>query len=118
MAETEVCPFEQRPVIKYLGRFFPPTLISCPTCGRCDVPGFFTLAEKVDGELKNLRRPLKVAVMGCVVNGPGEAKDADVGVAFGGNGRSVIFKRGQVLKTVAGHDRAISELMEEIHRVW
>lgn len=112
------CPFSLNPVIKYLGRFITPTLISCPTCGRCSVPNFFELADKVDNELKKLRRPLKVAVMGCVVNGPGEAMDADAGVAFGRNGRAVIFKRGKMLKTLTGHDEAILELMEEIARVY
>lgn len=80
-------------------------LVSCPTCGRTRV-GLQGLAEEVDRRLseeKNLPEGLKVAVMGCVVNGPGEAKEADFGVA-GGDGKGVIFAKGQVLKTVAEKD--------------
>jgi (E)-4-hydroxy-3-methylbut-2-enyl-diphosphate synthase len=114
----DMCPFRERPVIKYLGRFIPPTLISCPTCGRCKVPNFFELAERVDNELTKLGRPLKVAVMGCVVNGPGEARGADVGIAFGNKGKAVIFKHGKKLKTLIGYDDAILELIEEIQHVY
>ena len=63
-----------------------------------------------------MRRPLKVAVMGCVVNGPGEARDADVGVALG-KGKAVIFKHGQVLRTVPT-EQALRTLLEEVERTW
>jgi len=80
-------------------------VVSCPTCGRTRV-NLQELAEEVDRRLseeKNLPEGLKVAVMGCVVNGPGEAREADFGVA-GGDGKGVIFAKGQVLKTVAEKD--------------
>ena len=76
-----------------------PELISCPTCGRCQI-NLFGLAEKVEKHLQQLEAPIKVAVMGCVVNGPGEAKEADIGLA-GGNGVGIIFKHGKLFKKVA-----------------
>jgi len=76
-----------------------PELISCPTCGRCQVD-LFSLAEKIEQHVQNIEVPLKVAVMGCVVNGPGEAKEADLGVA-GGHGVGIIFKKGKLYKKVA-----------------
>ena len=79
-----------------------PELISCPTCGRCQVD-LFGLAEKVEQYVQNIETPLKVAVMGCVVNGPGEAKEADLGVA-GGHGVGIIFKKGELYKKVPEKD--------------
>ena len=76
-----------------------PTLIACPTCGRIEVD-LIALVEEVEEHFKRLGKPIKVAVMGCVVNGPGEARDADVGIA-GGKGNGVIFRRGEVVRTVA-----------------
>lgn len=76
-----------------------PELISCPTCGRTRI-NLFALAEEVERFLQTMESQLKVAVMGCVVNGPGEAKHADIGVA-GGNGVGIIFKRGEIWKKVA-----------------
>ncbi len=75
-----------------------PELISCPTCGRTKID-LFTLAEKVEKHLQSMKTKLKVAVMGCVVNGPGEAKEADIGIA-GGHGVGIIFKKGTILKKV------------------
>ena len=75
-----------------------PELISCPTCGRCQI-NLFGLAEKVEEHIQNMKSNLKVAVMGCVVNGPGEAKEADIGIA-GGNGVGIIFKKGILYKKV------------------
>lgn len=75
-----------------------PELISCPTCGRCQVD-LFSLAEKVEKHVQSIKTPLKVAVMGCVVNGPGEAREADLGVA-GGDGVGIIFKKGEVFRKV------------------
>jgi len=80
-----------------------PRLISCPTCGRCEVEGFYDLARAVEERLSRLEEPITVAVMGCVVNGPGEAKDADVGLACG-KGRGVMFKRGEKVRTVEEAD--------------
>lgn len=76
-----------------------PEIISCPTCGRCNVE-LEKLASEVTRRLSHLNAPIKVAVMGCVVNGPGEAREADYGIA-GGKGKGIIFKEGIVLKTVS-----------------
>lgn len=73
-----------------------PEIISCPTCGRCEID-LFSIVDKVESELGNIVSPIKVAIMGCVVNGPGEAKEADIGVA-GGRGKGVLFKKGEVVK--------------------
>ncbi|MDZ7642246.1 MAG: flavodoxin-dependent (E)-4-hydroxy-3-methylbut-2-enyl-diphosphate synthase [Desulfurivibrio sp.] len=75
-----------------------PELISCPTCGRCQV-NLFRLAEEVEKHIQKIATPLKIAVMGCVVNGPGEAREADIGVA-GGHGVGIIFKKGEIFKKV------------------
>ena len=120
----EECPFRTRPVIKYLGRFTTPELISCPTCGRTrlrdpktgDATPFVKWCEQVDKAISKLRRPLKVAVMGCEVNGPGEARDADVGIALG-KGRAALFRHGQILRTVP-LEQALDELLKEIKRTW
>ncbi|PIE57927.1 MAG: 4-hydroxy-3-methylbut-2-en-1-yl diphosphate synthase [Desulfobulbus propionicus] len=76
-----------------------PELISCPTCGRTRI-NLFSLSEEVERFLQTMVAPLKVAVMGCVVNGPGEAREADIGIA-GGKGEGIIFKKGEVYKKVA-----------------
>lgn len=88
-------------------------MISCPTCGRCQVD-LIALAEQVERRLEGIKTPLRVAVMGCVVNGPGEAREADFGVA-GGNGRGVIFRKGKVLRTVP-EENLVDELMKEIEQ--
>ena len=79
-------------------RTFGATMISCPTCGRCQV-NLFNMADIVEERLKSIKAPIRVAVMGCVVNGPGEAREADFGIA-GGKGQGIIFCKGKVLKTV------------------
>ena len=79
-------------------RTFGATMISCPTCGRCQV-NLFNMADVVEERLKAIKAPIRVAVMGCVVNGPGEAREADFGIA-GGKGQGIIFRKGKVLKTV------------------
>ncbi|TAN39971.1 MAG: flavodoxin-dependent (E)-4-hydroxy-3-methylbut-2-enyl-diphosphate synthase [Nitrospirae bacterium] len=88
-------------------------IISCPTCGRCqiDIRG---LAAKVEDRLKDFDKPITVAVMGCVVNGPGEAREADIGVA-GGKGSGLLFKKGKVVRTVAEKD-LLKALMHEIDK--
>ena len=86
-------------------------LVACPSCGRADVD-VVTLANTVDDLLKKTRSPLKVAVMGCEVNGPGEAKDADVGIAAGA-GRAIIFRKGQKARIVPEAEM-LSALMEEV----
>lgn len=90
------------------------TLISCPTCGRTEI-NLIGLAEQVEERLKDVRKPIKVAVMGCVVNGPGEARDADVGIA-GGKGKAVIFRKGQVVRTVP-EGEMLQALMSEVDRL-
>ena len=89
-------------------------LVACPSCGRADVD-VVGLANEVDALLKRTKSPIKVAVMGCEVNGPGEAKDADVGIAAGA-GRAIIFRKGQKAKVVAEAEM-LTALMEEVGRV-
>ncbi len=75
-----------------------PEIISCPTCGRCQID-LFSLVEEVEKGLTDIKIPIKVAIMGCVVNGPGEAKEADIGIA-GGKGSGILFKKGKLIKKV------------------
>ena len=89
-------------------------LVACPSCGRADVD-VVGLANEVDALLKRTKSPIKVAVMGCEVNGPGEAKDADVGIAAGA-GRAIIFRKGQKAKVVAEAEM-LTALMEEVGKV-
>jgi (E)-4-hydroxy-3-methylbut-2-enyl-diphosphate synthase len=89
-------------------------IISCPTCGRCNID-LIHLAEKLQNKLKGIDYPLKIAVMGCVVNGPGEAREADIGIA-GGKGKVALFKKGRVIGTVP-EDKALEALMFEIHNM-
>ena len=89
-------------------------LVSCPTCGRTKVD-LIGLAKKVDEYLKNIDLPITVAVMGCVVNGPGEAKEADIGIA-GGIGEGLLFKKGEIIKKVKEED-LFSSLVEEIEKM-
>jgi (E)-4-hydroxy-3-methylbut-2-enyl-diphosphate synthase len=88
-----------------------PVLVSCPSCGRAEVD-IVKLAEAVEKELLKITRPIKVAVMGCIVNGPGEAQDADIGIACG-KGRAVLFKKGKKIRTIEEKD-FIKVLMEEV----
>ncbi|MDD5339328.1 MAG: flavodoxin-dependent (E)-4-hydroxy-3-methylbut-2-enyl-diphosphate synthase [Dehalococcoidales bacterium] len=88
-----------------------PVLVSCPTCGRAEAD-VVKLAQEVEKRLRKITKPIKVAVMGCVVNGPGEAKDADVGIACG-KGKGIIFRKGVKLATVPEKD-FLSALMQEI----
>ena len=90
-------------------------IISCPTCGRTgiDVEG---IARRVRAETADIRVPLKVAVMGCVVNGPGEAREADLGVAGGKDGAGVLFVKGAPPRPIKGGDLA-AELIREIRRM-
>ncbi|MDO8950924.1 MAG: flavodoxin-dependent (E)-4-hydroxy-3-methylbut-2-enyl-diphosphate synthase [Actinomycetota bacterium] len=88
-----------------------PEMISCPTCGRCEVD-LVPIAQEVERRLRTMTTPVKVAVMGCVVNGPGEARDADVGVASG-KGVGLIFRRGEVVRKVAEAE-IVDALFEEI----
>ena len=91
-----------------------PEMISCPTCGRTAID-LIPLALKVEEALKKVKAPIKVAVMGCVVNGPGEAREADIGVA-GGKGMGAIFAKGKVIKTVKEKD-ILPALLREIKKL-
>ncbi len=90
-----------------------PILVSCPSCGRAEVD-IINLAEAVEEELLKIKKPIKVAVMGCVVNGPGEAKDADIGIACG-KGRAILFKKGEKIATIEEKDFLVA-LMAEVER--
>ena len=91
-----------------------PMFISCPTCGRCQIDLIAT-AEEVEQRLQNLPLPLTIAVMGCVVNGPGEAREADLGIA-GGQGQGILFKQGEVVRKVPQAELA-DALVEEAWRL-
>ena len=95
-------------------RRFGPEVISCPTCGRTKID-LFGLAREVQSRLEGVTEPITVAVMDCVVNGPGEASHADVGIA-GGDGVGAVFAGGKLLRTVP-QDTLADELMKEIHRL-
>ncbi len=91
-----------------------PRLVSCPTCGRTAI-NLIDIANRVETRLQTVQKPITVAVMGCIVNGPGEAREADIGLA-GGKGRVALFRKGEVLRTVDEAD-AVEELMKEIDRL-
>lgn len=102
-------------ILKALGlKEYGPTLISCPTCGRCniDLP---SIAAQVEKRLEIVKKPVKVAVMGCVVNGPGEARDADIGIA-GGKGEGLVFRKGEIIGKVP-EDKLIDALFAELDKI-
>lgn len=88
-------------------------LVSCPTCGRTKID-LIGLANRVENALRNVDKDITVAVMGCIVNGPGEAKEADIGIA-GGNGEGLIFRKGEILRKVP-EDKLFDELIKEINK--
>lgn len=89
-------------------------LVSCPTCGRTSID-LVGLAKRAEEELKKCNKNITVAIMGCVVNGPGEAKEADLGIA-GGKGEGIIFKKGEIIKKLP-EDKLLDALMEEIEKI-
>lgn len=91
-----------------------PQLVSCPTCGRTKID-LISLANEVEERLKTCKKPIKVAVMGCAVNGPGEAREADIGIA-GGDGCALIFRKGEIIKKV-DESAAVDALMAEIEEL-
>lgn len=102
-------------ILKSLGmREYGPTLISCPTCGRTSID-LAGIADEVDRRLQGISKPISVAVMGCVVNGPGEAKGADVGIA-GGNGEGLVFRKGEIIRKVK-ETELVEELFKEIDNI-
>jgi (E)-4-hydroxy-3-methylbut-2-enyl-diphosphate synthase len=102
-------------ILKSLGiRQRGPEIISCPTCGRCNI-NLFPIAEAVEKALMTKKATIKVAIMGCVVNGPGEAKEADVGIA-GGDGFGILFKKGEVIKKVP-QALLVEELLKAVDEI-
>ena len=102
-------------ILKAFGlRTYGPTLISCPTCGRTSID-LEKLATVVEARMAEIKEPISVAVMGCIVNGPGEAREADVGIA-GGKGEGLIFRKGKVIKKVP-EDCLVNELFNEIDKI-
>lgn len=95
-------------------RKFGVDFVSCPTCGRTEID-LISIANEVEAQCKNINKDIKVAVMGCVVNGPGEAREADIGIA-GGKGLGLIFKKGEVIKKVPENE-LVTELMKEIENM-
>ena len=92
-------------------------IISCPTCGRCQID-LFGLVDRVDQALSDITESPKVAIMGCVVNGPGEAKEADLGIA-GGKGKGIFFRNGRVVKKIPEQDLEkviVEEVKKFIHK--
>jgi (E)-4-hydroxy-3-methylbut-2-enyl-diphosphate synthase len=99
-------------ILRSLGlRRVGPEIISCPTCGRCEID-LVSLTAHVEEALRGMKEPLKIALMGCVVNGPGEAAEADVGIA-GGRGSGLLFKKGQVVRKISEGD-FVPALLKEI----
>lgn len=91
-----------------------PQLVACPTCGRTQID-LIGIANEVEERLKDVHKPIRVAVMGCPVNGPGEASNADIGIA-GGNGVGLLFKKGEIIKKVP-EEELVDELFREIERL-
>jgi (E)-4-hydroxy-3-methylbut-2-enyl-diphosphate synthase len=99
-------------ILKALGiRQRGPEIISCPTCGRCNIP-LFDIVEQVEKALLETATPMKIAIMGCVVNGPGEAREADIGIA-GGDGTGILFRKGHVVKKFP-QEKLVEVLMAEV----
>ena len=92
-----------------------PEIISCPTCGRTEID-LIGLAQEVERRLRTEKAPIKVAVMGCVVNGPGEAREADLGMA-GGRDKGIIFRKGEVIRSVRGQEALLAAFMEELDKL-
>ena len=92
-----------------------PELISCPTCGRTEID-LFALLRAVEERLATTTAPIKVAVMGCVVNGPGEAREADIGLA-GGRDKGIIFRKGEVVRVARGQEALLAAFMEELQKL-
>ncbi len=103
--------YAAKDILKACGMGSGVEIVSCPTCGRTKID-LIGLAQQVEEMCRNLDKPIKVAVMGCAVNGPGEAREADIGIA-GGNGEGLIFRKGEILRKVP-ENRLLSELKKEI----
>lgn len=106
--------FAAKDILKAVGKGDGVEIISCPTCGRTQI-NLIKLAEKVEQATKNIDKNVKIAVMGCVVNGPGEAREADIGVA-GGKGTGIIFKKGEIIRRET-EDNLLNALLEELEKI-
>jgi len=101
-------------ILRALGlRHYGPEIISCPTCGRTEID-LISMTQEVEKRLAGEKAAIKVAVMGCVVNGPGEAREADLGLA-GGRDKGIIFRKGQIVRTVRGQEALLAAFMEELN---
>ena len=99
-------------ILKSLGlRSYGPTVISCPTCGRCKID-LVKIAREVEARVSDIKEPLKIAVMGCMVNGPGEAREADIGIA-GGRGKGILFRKGVEIRSIP-EENLVEVLVEEV----
>ena len=103
--------YAAKDILKACGLYEGAEIVSCPTCGRTKID-LISLANEVEKLLANVKKPIKVAVMGCVVNGPGEAREADIGIA-GGDREGLIFKKGEILRKVP-ENKLLEELKKEI----
>ncbi len=101
-------------ILKCIGKRGGVKLVSCPTCGRTRID-LVKVAKEVESAVSNIDKDITVAVMGCAVNGPGEAREADIGIA-GGDGCAIIFRKGEILRKIREED-IVSELLEEIDRI-
>lgn len=106
--------YAAKDILTALGKIGGVKFVSCPTCGRTKI-NLIDLAEKAEKVLKNVNKDITVAIMGCVVNGPGEAREADIGIA-GGDKCAVIFKKGEILRKVS-EDKILEELIAEIDKI-
>lgn len=95
-------------------RSFGVEIISCPTCGRCQID-LISLTNKIEKKIKNINKPIKVAIMGCAVNGPGEAREADIGIA-GGKSSALLFKKGEIIRKIE-EEQIEKVLLEEISKI-
>jgi (E)-4-hydroxy-3-methylbut-2-enyl-diphosphate synthase len=106
--------YAAKDILKAVGRGSGVQIVSCPTCGRTQID-LIGLANKVEEATRDLDKDIKIAVMGCIVNGIGEGKEADIGIA-GGKGKAVIFRKGEQLCTVSEED-ALTALLAEIQKI-
>ncbi|MGN0602784.1 MAG: flavodoxin-dependent (E)-4-hydroxy-3-methylbut-2-enyl-diphosphate synthase [Oscillospiraceae bacterium] len=106
--------YAAKDILKAIGKGSGVKLVSCPTCGRTRID-LISLAQKVENAVKDIDKDITVAVMGCVVNGPGEAREADIGIA-GGDGCAVLFKKGEVIRKIP-EEIILDELLAEIRKI-
>lgn len=104
-----------REILQTIGmRSFGVEIISCPTCGRCQID-LIQLVERIEDKIRAINKPIKIAIMGCAVNGPGEARDADIGIA-GGKSSALLFKKGEIIRRIE-EDQIEAVLLEELSKL-